>query len=125
MSKGVHADTKHNFNKIGGAKKPVDVPAPAAAEAKPEEPQAATPAPVAAEPKPEEPKVATTTSAQAVAPVVTAVEKKSEEASPATRFELMLNTLNEMGFVDRAKNLDTLVRHRGNLSAAIQQLLNN
>jgi hypothetical protein len=121
VAKGVHADTKHNFTKIGGVKKPVDP-----VETKPEEPKPAAAA-APADVKPETPKVATTstTSAQPAAPAVVPVDKKPEESSPATRFELMLNTLSDMGFVDRAKNLDTLVRHRGNLGAAIQQLLAN
>jgi len=124
MTKGIHGETKHNFIKIGGVKKPIDVPAPAAPAAavaiKPEEPKTEAPN---ADAKPEPATVATTAAVPA-SPVAAPDNKKTED-NPATRFELMLNTLQEMGFVDRAKNLDTLVRNRGNLGAAIQQLLAN
>lgn len=144
MAKGTCHPSSHSFNKIGGVKKTVDVPQPSPAPATAPAPEAPTsapapaPAPVptstpapAATPAPTnatlEPVDAATVSSKdaepAPTPVAAPTEKKEE--SPASRFELMLATLHEMGFVDRNRNLDVLVRNRGNLAAAVQQLLAN
>lgn len=47
----------------------------------------------------------------------------SPSAAPVSRFEQMLQTLNDMGFTNRQRNIETLVNSKGNLIAAIQSLL--
>jgi hypothetical protein len=72
-------------------------------------------APVVEEPKQE-----------VVEPSAPSVESLPVEEAPKrelTRFEQLLNTLEDMGFSDRRKNIEVLVRHAGNLEAAVQSLI--
>lgn len=49
--------------------------------------------------------------------------KPEEPKRELTRFEQLLNTLEDMGFTDRRKNIEVLVRTAGNLEAAVQSLI--
>jgi hypothetical protein len=103
-------------------------PAPAAAP-KPAEPVASSPvpsAPVVEEVKPVEfkPVQAEVKPVGVEAPSKPAEVPLAASTEPVNKFEQMLNTLKDMGFEDRQRSIQVLVRHRGNLVAAIQQLLN-
>jgi len=53
-------------------------------------------------------------------------EVKNENSSrPFTRFELLLKRLEDMGFNDRKRNIEVLVKYGGDLTTAIQELLGN
>jgi len=39
------------------------------------------------------------------------------------KFELLLKQLDDMGFQDRKKNIELLVKHGANLELAVQELL--
>jgi hypothetical protein len=49
--------------------------------------------------------------------------RSNEEPRLSSRFEVMINTLESMGFQDRRQNIEVLVRHGGNLEAAVNDLL--
>jgi hypothetical protein len=92
-------------------------PAPAPAAPKPAEPVASSPAPSA--PVVEEVKPVGV-EAPAAKPAEVPLAASTE---PVNKFEQMLTTLKDMGFEDRQRSIQVLVQHRGNLVAAIQQLL--
>jgi len=58
-----------------------------------------------------------------VEPAQPAVPSLPTQSSSIAEFDEKLKTLESMGFVDRRKNISVLVRTRGDLVAAIQQLL--
>jgi hypothetical protein len=125
FNKDVHTENSHAFLKISSrsvgsvaerrSASSAASPAPAEATiAEPGKPEEAS-APVVEEPvKSVEPVDIPKEAPEPAAPAA---------AEPNNRFEQMLSTLADMGFVDRQRNISTLVSHRGNLVAAIQQLL--
>jgi len=58
-----------------------------------------------------------------MAPIVESLPVEEKPKRELTRFEQLLNTLEDMGFADRHKNIEVLVRHAGNLEAAVQSLI--
>ncbi len=57
------------------------------------------------------------------APIVESLPVEEKPKRELTRFEQLLNTLEDMGFTDRRKNIEVLVRTSGNLEAAVQSLI--
>lgn len=81
------------------------------------------------QPKPQqaEPAVAPAAQPQQPADKEEAAAAAAEQPEPAkpklTPFEMNLQTLNDMGFTDRHANITALVRHKGQLFPALQELL--
>lgn len=64
-------------------------------------------------------------SAPQTQPPATPLTQSGNSENVKNKFETLLNTLSEMGFTDRALNIEKLVANRLNLSATIQSLLSN
>jgi len=56
-------------------------------------------------------------------PAQVPVGKQEEFAKPATPFEQKLKQLEEMGFADRAKNIELLVKFNGDIVRVVKSLL--